>query len=161
MAIAFNADEIFQMAEQIEKNGARFYRKAASSNPSAAGLLETLAAMEDKHLQIFQDLHGSVSARESEPTAFDPESEAGLYLQALAGGYVFDVKKDPSELLSGKETLAQVLKFAISIEKNSIVFYLGMKGMVSKKSGQDKLEWIIQEEMKHVRILSDELRKTG
>ncbi len=29
MAISFNLDEIFEMAEQIEKNGANFYREAA------------------------------------------------------------------------------------------------------------------------------------
>ncbi len=29
MAISFNLDEIFEMAEQIEKNGASFYREAA------------------------------------------------------------------------------------------------------------------------------------
>ena len=27
--ITFNPDEIFEMAEQIERNGAKFYRKAA------------------------------------------------------------------------------------------------------------------------------------
>ena len=30
MSTAFNADEVFEMAEQIEQNGARFYREAAT-----------------------------------------------------------------------------------------------------------------------------------
>ena len=29
MAISFNLDEIFEMAEEIERNGASFYREAA------------------------------------------------------------------------------------------------------------------------------------
>ena len=29
----FNADEVFEMAEQIEKNGAKFYRNAAGKFP--------------------------------------------------------------------------------------------------------------------------------
>ena len=30
MSITFNADEVFEMAEQIERNGAKFYREAAT-----------------------------------------------------------------------------------------------------------------------------------
>ena len=29
MSIVFNADEILEMAEQIERNGAKFYRRAS------------------------------------------------------------------------------------------------------------------------------------
>ena len=31
MSYDFNADEIFEIAEQIERNGAKFYRNAAES----------------------------------------------------------------------------------------------------------------------------------
>ena len=31
MAFDFNADEIYEMAQQIERNGAAFYRKAAEA----------------------------------------------------------------------------------------------------------------------------------
>ena len=31
MPITFNANEIFEMAEEMERNGARFYRKAAEN----------------------------------------------------------------------------------------------------------------------------------
>jgi hypothetical protein len=36
MSFEFNADEILEMAEQIERNGARFYRKAAELVKDAA-----------------------------------------------------------------------------------------------------------------------------
>ena len=29
MGITFNANEVFEMAEEIERNGAKFYRQAA------------------------------------------------------------------------------------------------------------------------------------
>ena len=35
MSITFNADEIFEMAEQIERNGATFYREAAGNTLDA------------------------------------------------------------------------------------------------------------------------------
>ena len=36
MSTKFSADEIYEMAEQIERNGAAFYRKAAASFDDAS-----------------------------------------------------------------------------------------------------------------------------
>lgn len=158
-ALQFNADEIFTMAEQIEINGAKFYRKAARANPSAARLLEQLAAMEDAHYRTFSELHAAIGERAREQLTADPEGEAGLFAQAFANENVFDVRKDPSEKLKGTESLAQVLNMAIGIEKESIVFYVGLKEMTPKNAGRDKIDHILQEELKHVAILSNELKK--
>ncbi len=56
MSFEFNADEILEMAEQIERNGARFYRKAAELVKDAAvsKLLQDLAAWEDGSYRIFE-----------------------------------------------------------------------------------------------------------
>ncbi len=52
--ITFSADEIFEIAEQIERNGANFYRKAAeSAEGDNRNLLLRLAKMEDDHEKIF------------------------------------------------------------------------------------------------------------
>ena len=47
MSLDFNADEVFEIAEQIERNGSEFYRKAAEnmSNPKAKEFLNHLAEM--------------------------------------------------------------------------------------------------------------------
>ena len=52
MSITFNADEIFEMAEQIERNGAKFYREAAenASDADVKEMLLSMAAMEDGHV---------------------------------------------------------------------------------------------------------------
>ena len=49
MSNEFNIYEIFEMAEQIERNGALFYRKSAESvtDPDGKKLLMELAEMED------------------------------------------------------------------------------------------------------------------
>ncbi|MBN2036913.1 MAG: ferritin family protein [Chitinispirillaceae bacterium] len=156
-AIQFNADEIFTMAEQIERNGARFYRAAAANIPAGKELLEGLAAMEDDHLATFEQMHTAVSAREAETVAADPDGEAHLYLTAMAGDHVFDTKKDPVSLLKGNETIQDILKIAIGLEKDSVVFYVGMKDFVSPKLGKDKIDRIINEEMKHIAILNRKL----
>lgn len=156
-ALQFNADEMFTIAEQIERNGGRFYRIAAERLPKASDLLLGLAAMEDTHLATFQEMHKSVAARESESVAGDPDNQAALYLSAFAGGHVFDTSKDPVAMLKGNETLQEILRIAIGLEKDSVVFYTGMRELVSPKLGKDRIDLIIREEIKHITVLSNNL----
>jgi rubrerythrin len=90
-------------------------------------------------------------------TAFDPDGQAALYLRAMVDGHVFDVRADPVELLTGKETVADILGMAMGMEKDSIVFYLGMKEMVPETLGKNRIDDIIKEEMGHLALLSNEL----
>jgi rubrerythrin len=89
---------------------------------------------------------------------YDPNDEVGLYLRAMADGKVFDVETDPSEQLTGMETPQDILNTAISLEKDSIVFYLGLENYVSAGSGKDRVRGIIKEEMGHIALLSDKLK---
>jgi rubrerythrin len=150
----FTADDVFEMAEQLERNGAKFYREAAqhTGNPEYKKLLQTLSDMEIEHEKIFVKLRSELSGNEKESTVFDPQNESVLYLRALADTKVFFEKEiDFSSMKS-------VLKAAILAEKDSIVFYLGIKEMVPEKFGKDKLDKIIKEEMGHIKILSNELK---
>lgn len=153
MSIDFNADEVFEIAEQIERNGAKFYRAAAEnvSDSDHKKLLLDLAAMEDEHEQTFKTLRSNLSRDEKIMTTFDPEGESEGYLRSLADTRVFYEKE--IDTTSFKE----ILKSAITAEKDSIVFYLGMKDVVPAHLGQQKLDGIIKEEMSHIRLLSKEL----
>ena len=51
----------------------------------------------------------------------------------------------------------EILKSAITAEKDSIVFYIGIKDVVPSHLGKDKLDDIIKEEMSHIRLLSKKL----
>ncbi|MCD6198013.1 MAG: ferritin family protein [Deltaproteobacteria bacterium] len=164
MSYDFNADEVFGMAEQIERNGVRFYREAAEniSDSSVRILFLDLAAMEAEHEKVFASMRADLADKEREPTVFDPEGEAALYLRALADLQVFVKEEEEafilSEDLTEQEKITKILWAAISLEKESIVFYLGMKELVPAKSGKDKIDKIIREEMGHIRLLSG-LRK--
>lgn len=155
MSYDFNADDIFEMAEQIEKNGAAFYRNAAEGiqDPENKAMLLELAKMEDQHEKIFASMRAELSAQEKQSTAFDPQGDAAQYLKALADMRVFFEKKiDPGSMVS-------ILKEAITAEKDSIVFYLGMKELVPENLGQTKVERIIKEEMGHISLLAGKLRE--
>ena len=43
------------------------------------------------------------------------------------------------------------------LHKDSIIFYLGMKGLVPEESGKLSVDDIIKEEMKHIRLLAGKL----
>lgn len=153
MGIDFNADEVFEMAEQIERNGAKFYRSTAEKikETNKKQLLANLAKMEDEHEKTFKVLRSELSTDEKIQTTFDPEGDSERYLRALADTRVFYEK----EVIP--TSLEDILKFAITIEKDSIVFYLGLKDIVPVHLGKQKLDDIIKEEMGHIRLLSKEL----
>ena len=153
MGFDFNADDIFEMAERMERNGAKFYRTAAEkvADSSAKEFLLELAGMEDEHEKTFALLRADLSQKEKMATIFDPEGESALYLRARADTEVFFKKEiDVS-------SMEEILKAAIMAEKDSIVFYLGMMQFVPEELGKDKLGKIIKEEMGHIKILSNEL----
>ncbi len=163
MSVPPTADEIFEMAEQIESNGARFYRRAAQgfTDSRARQLMLDMAAMEDEHEKTFAAMRGELLQQEREPRAPDPYGEAILYVRGMADGHVFDVRKDPSERLTGKETMEDILKTAIGLEKDSIVFYLGIKEIVPERLSKQRIDDIIKEEMGHIAVLSKEMASLG
>ncbi len=155
MMYDFNADEVFAMAEKIEINGANFYRSASKniSDPDSKKLLEKLAAMEDTHLKTFSELRSQLTDKEKQTIVFDPENESIAYLRALADTRVFFEKK------IDMSSIEEILKDAIVAEKDSIVFYLGIKDMVPDEKGKQRVDKIIKEEMGHIQLLSTELVK--
>lgn len=159
MSITFNPDEIFEMAEEIERNAARLYRQAAknTADEQAEQMFLNLAAMEDKHLNTFRLMRKALTAEEKQQMTFDPYNEAAMYLQAMADERGTEGKISPGEMLSGSETTEQLLKIAVNAEKDSIVFYVGLKDSVPAAAGKDKVETIIKEEMNHLVILKQQM----
>ncbi len=153
MPFNFNADEVFKIAEEIEENGRDFYKKASDEikDRSYKDLLLGLSNMEFDHYKTFSSMRASLSEKEKQPAVFDPLNETVKYLKALADMSVFyDKKIDMSNIES-------ILKTAIIMEKDSIVFYAGMKDLVPKRLGREKIQDIIEEEKKHIVMLTDKL----
>jgi len=152
--INLNADEIFEMAEQMERNGAKFYRTAAEpADEPGKALLLRLAAMEDDHEKTFAAMRGELSHAETVEHTADPDNQAVLYLQSMVAGKVF--AEDPAEMLTGDESLSMILEIAIGLEKDSIVFYQSMKSAVPKDFGQERIDGIIDQEIGHILTLTE------
>lgn len=163
MAYDFNIDQVLEIAEQIERNGIKFYERMAGEigDTSLKSLLSELAEMEREHEKIFHAMKDDLSKREKESTIFDPEGEAVLYLHALADLRVFDREAEKAfdipEGMPEKEKTEKIFREAVRREKESIIFYTGMKELVGERLGRDKMDLIIKEEMKHVRLLTNRL----
>jgi len=153
MAKFFDAGEIFEMAIKMEQNGAQFYRDAAANvtDEEHKKLLLDLAEMEVDHEKIFTGLRRDLEAEINE--YYDPDGTAVAYLQSIVDTEVFFKREiDLSSMQS-------ILHEAIMAEKDSIVFYVGMKDLVPGDDGKDKIEAIIKEEMGHIRLLSGILKE--
>jgi len=163
MSITFNADEVFEMAIEVERNAARFYRKAAVSakDKKVKQMLLDMAAMEDGHEQTFETMRAEISDPGEWDTPFDPDNEAVLYLQAMADSRGIEGKKSVTEELTGNESVKEIFEAALNAEKDSVVFYFGLRSLVPAKAGQDKVEAVIKEELSHITLLMDNLKAIG
>lgn len=158
----FNIDEVFEMAEQIERNGVVFYNKAAEMFPeyTKKSVFLKLAEMEKEHEKRFHQMRLELAGKEREISQFlDPQGEAAAYLRAMVSGKVFDPKLDPTTRFKQVRSVSEVIRIAIDVEKDSIIFYLGLKEMIPQGLGKDKIDLIVREEMSHVALLSDMLEK--
>ena len=153
MAFEYNIEEILKMAEQIEENGVKFYTNAANaaSDANAKQMLLELAEFEKEHKKAFALIRENLSAKEKENLTFDPQDDTAQYLKALADMRVFFKKEIDIK------NIEEILKEALIAEKDSILFYQAMKPLVSQQSGKEKIEIIIKEEMKHIKILTEKL----
>ena len=161
MAVVFNADEVFEMAIRIESNGAAFYRKAAALQFDTENqkFLEGIAKMEDQHEKIFAKMRKELTEKEKGSTVFDPYDEVSQYLTAMADTMGGEGSPSVADSLTGKETLAEIIRTAVGLEKDSILFYLGIKDLIPPQSGQEKIDEVIKEEQRHVAQLSSVLDK--
>jgi len=158
MSVTFNANEVFEMAEQIERNGAKFYREAAgkTAGQDMKDMFLNMASMEDGHLKTFESMRKELAEQEKGETVFDPYNEATLYLQTMADSKGSEGLKSPTEELTGNESPQELLEIAIGAEKNSVLFYVGLKDL-GAQAGRDKVEAIIREEVRHVADLRKQL----
>ena len=154
MSVALNASEVFEIAEQIERNGAKFYLRAAAcfKNPDISKLFLRLAEWEVAHEKTFSAMKKRILESNAALLSFRPE-ETRPDPKVMAGLAIFGIRAEPMEELNGKENQDDILRRAVEKEKDSIVFYHGLKDFLSDAADRDHVDRIITEEMQHIRLL--------
>ena len=161
MAITFNADEIYNIAEQIERNGQKFYSDSAGrvKEPPAKQVLQNLADMEAEHLKTFQALHAKLSEQSRDQITWDPDGQAGAYLKAAADSHVFKTSADPTSLLEDNADARQILELALQFEKDTVIYFLGVADMVPERLGKADVLGLVKQEQGHIALIQRTLSK--
>lgn len=163
MDTIFGTDEIFEIVKNMELDGAKLYRQAAerTSNEDIKQVLLDLAAMEDGHIEIFEQMRKELGEDNKNKNLFAADNQAAMYLKIMADGPGGEGIKSPLGGISGNETTKEILEIAIEGEKASILFYTGLKELVPNKANKDKIEAVIKEEFSHLIALNLNLTVLG
>ena len=153
MGNIFAGSEIVEIGIQIEKNGKDFYETLAkkSKNQKAKGIFQYLAGEETKHIAVFQKLLDSVHKYEP------PESYPGeyfAYMNALASEHIFTQKDKGSQIAKDVTADKEAIDMGMGFERDSIIFYEGMKKVVPDYDIK-VIDELITQEQSHLRQLWD------
>lgn len=153
MANIFSGSEIVELGVQIEKNGRDFYEVLSklSKSPSAAEIFEFLAKEEEKHIGIFKNILKNIEKDGFSQLYAD---EYVAYMNALVSECVFTEKDKGKDIAKKVASYKEAVELGIGFEKDSIIFYEGIKQFVPEHD-KTVVDNLIGQERKHLRQLSD------
>jgi rubrerythrin len=162
MLFCFNATEVFGIAMEIKDRCAAFYEKAQGviQDPEVKQLFGTLAREETEHKAKIEKLKAGVPAGGWTPAVSDPDQELDHYIQMMADQHVLSSTEDLDAHLTDVRTARDALRLALQLEKDSVIFFLGMQEATCEGKDRDLLALLIREEQDHVRRLSLQARKS-
>jgi len=148
MTNMYAGSEIVELGIQIEKNGRDFYNGLVeqSKDENSRGMFKTLAGQEEEHITTFQHILSLFN--KYEPAESYPD-EYFAYMNALAGDHVFTRENKGEEIARKVKNDREAIDIALRFEKDSIIFYEGMKKLISAND-QGIVDSLIAEEQKHI-----------
>lgn len=159
MTRELTAYEVLEIAERMERNAAKFYRKAAGmcDDPRICKLFSELAQWEKRHGRIFAEMKEHLSERMWELGHFEPGRVD--VSQTTAKTPVFgDHDMLSRETVCGKNKV-DILRTAIAKEKEAIAYYMLLSEFVLGEGNLEAIQDIVREEDRHVRILTQSLEQ--
>lgn len=138
---AFTLKQVIETAIHAEELGIKFYSEMAkkfADNEKLKNIFELLAKDEVEHKKQFQEL-----AEENTQLPFNLTEEDTLYFKGCDVSKFFPSMKENNEKLSPE----RILKNAFEFEKESVLFYTGIRYLIPMS---DKLDLIIKTEKNHM-----------
>ena len=153
MPIYFSGEEIVEMGIKIEEMGEFFYRTYAdnSKDEKIKELFEYLAKEELKHKEIFQGFYDSMQKNEFS-FSYSLNEEVALYFKAIVESRIFIDSESAIKLVEKAKTELEAINFALSFEKDTLIFYYGFIELV-KENTKAIIQKSVDEEKKHIRQL--------
>jgi rubrerythrin len=152
MAYFFNANEVANVAIEIEKKGREFYLQAAQkvASTQVRDVFMYLADEEAKHEKYFRSMLtrlGKVSM-----PAWATQDEYMQYLSALIDSHML-FNDLAQRYLAQAVDEQEVIRMAMSFEKDTMLFFIEMKELVPD-SEKYAVQQCYEEERRHLRELS-------
>lgn len=153
MGNIFAGSEVVELGIEIEKNGRDFYNTLAQrcQNRKAAELFKFLAGEEEKHVKAFEGILAKTD--KYEPQGLDAD-EYFAYMSSLAKDYIFTQKNKGTDIAKATKNDRDAIEMGIRFEKDSIVFYEGIKKVVADP-GQKVINELIAQEEAHLQKLTE------
>ncbi|MEW8958984.1 hypothetical protein MHOCP_13380 [Moorella humiferrea] len=144
----FHASEVFAFARAIEQKGQAFYQAMAASarDDRARKLFQRLALEEGQHILDFEQLASKATPYDP-PESYPGEYEA--YMQALVDSNVFPKDLHPETLAKQITNDEEALNFAIQFEKDALLFFSGLKNLVSVTETA-MIDELLRQERRHL-----------
>jgi rubrerythrin len=149
MTKVFYLSEIVKFAIEKEIESVELYQKLAGSvsKPELQQLFRTLVVEEQKHKAFYSDMLSFVDLQQTPGVHEDDEYTAYMQEMIRAARAV--------AALTGEQLndFVRVIDYAIAREKDSILFYVGLKHLVADKD-KAAIDKIIYEEGRHIVFLA-------
>jgi len=150
------ATDVIEMALELEKSGAAFYRAVAkkAKTDQIRTLFEDLADAEVQHHAAFQKLSKTVW---DQPLMLPDEwTQYLMYLQATIQSAFFEGEDKALALAEQVSDEKEAIRMAMGFEKETLLFFHDLRDMVSETDKPVVLR-IVNEEKAHLRRLAEML----
>jgi len=144
-------EDVFKFAVDVEEQGKRFYDAGSlqAEKDEVKDLFAWLAKEEMKHAKKFLRFQKAYSRKEE---SFKADARLDGLLNTYMRGMIFPDLPDLKEVLGRKDRnpMLSLVKAAMGVETNSILFYEEMKSLLGEEETKDALSKIIKEEQGHL-----------
>ncbi|MCQ9205659.1 MAG: ferritin family protein [Omnitrophica bacterium] len=145
----YSLKSIFRFALNTEEKGNVFYQDVAryTQDKDIKKLFNYLSKQEIKHAKTFLKLYHSCADKKN---IFLANPELSEVLDAIFRGLIFPDISEVRDSTVKKDALVRILKIAMDVEINTIIFYDRMKECIKSYKIKEILSKIITEEEKHL-----------
>jgi rubrerythrin len=153
MGNIFAGSEVVELGVHIEENGRDFYHALAAQTQDvkAKEVFQFLATEEEKHIVVFRKICSALE--KYEPVESYPQ-EYFAYMKTLANEHIFTRSDKGKEMAVRVRSDKDAVEMGIAFEKDSIVFYEGMKQVVPPED-RKVIDSVIGQEQLHLKQLID------
>lgn len=161
----FSILEAVEVALMMEEEGIRFYTLAEErvGDPEMKKLFAFLREKEHQHIEVFRRLYGDLASREGTPDAelWLLDTEVSSWFRAYVESTVFPTKGAAEQAIGGLRGAVDILRLALRIEKDSILFYHELLAHAPWPEARELLGKVIAEERRHLLFIREKLRSLG